>query len=53
LRLRINFSRARRDAVYTGAVPLWQTTTGSAAEDLDPNQPSLCSNFPPDQTAPA
>jgi len=46
LRLRINFSRARCDAVYTGTVPLRQATAGRAAEDMDPNQPNLSSQFP-------
>jgi hypothetical protein len=41
LRLRINFSRARCGAVYTGAVPLRQAAAGCAAEDMDPNQPNL------------
>jgi len=43
LRLRLNFSRARCDAVYTGAIPLWQAAAGRAAEDMDPNQPNLWS----------
>jgi len=39
LGLRVNFSFARCDAVYTGAVPLRQAATSRAAEDMDANQP--------------
>jgi hypothetical protein len=54
LRLRINFSRARCDAVHTGAIPLRQAAAGRAAEDMNPNQPEFRNALIPfDQTAPA
>ena len=41
LRLRFNFSRTRRGAVGTRTIPLRQGAAGSAAENMDPNQPKL------------
>src|SRR5215468_8552547 len=41
--LRVNLSVARCNAVYTCAVPLRQTATGRAAEDVYPNQTNLSS----------
>ena len=41
LRLRFNFSRARRGAVGTRTIPLRQAAAGCAAENMDPNQPKF------------
>ncbi len=44
LRLRRNFPRPSSHAVRTGTVPLRQTATGRAAEDMYANQPEFRSN---------